>query len=470
MRKLFTLAVAVLASFSMMAANAVSMGEHSLLNAPAKPGASSKFQKLEDGLYLYRNSSFSYDGSKGIKTQSNNSGAVFHIDEAANITIFAKNNKDADQETLKAYVCTITEETFGEFVAGTDNKTTVTLNEVELGSVDIELTSKDETGATYEGLAEGYYFVYVKGAKSNNYFTKFSLEAAAPVTEPVAKVEIEGEKACYVGQKVTLSAKTDIRANAYKWAVDGKEQEGATSSSFEFTPEAAGTFNIICSAKNDNNSDWVASEAFAVVATVKEKVAQVTVDAVTVWDWTKAATVKEIKWGEATNPAKDKDTVVLANVDGFNNNAEFNSQALLFAGEYPVRDGKYCQGPFVAFKTSIDGFVKVEFSNTGGGDRPERYVAINGVVNKSVGSKTADKVVSEFIAVKAGEVKIQGSFEEYDPAKAQYLRIYKITFSTSATAIENTAAEVKAMKVVRDGQILIIRDGKTYTITGVQVQ
>ena len=39
-----------------------------------------------------------------------------------------------------------------------------------------------------------------------------------------------------------------------------------------------------------------------------------------------------------------------------------------------------------------------------------------------------------------------------------------------ATGIDNASADVKAVKVIRDGQVLIIRAGKTYTLQGVEVK
>ena len=48
--------------------------------------------------------------------------------------------------------------------------------------------------------------------------------------------------------------------------------------------------------------------------------------------------------------------------------------------------------------------------------------------------------------------------------------VYTVTVKSGATAVENTAVAAPAVKVIRDGQLLIIRDGKTYTAQGVQVQ
>ena len=47
---------------------------------------------------------------------------------------------------------------------------------------------------------------------------------------------------------------------------------------------------------------------------------------------------------------------------------------------------------------------------------------------------------------------------------------YTVTVKDGATEISNAEAYAPAQKVIRDGQLLIIRDGKTYTAQGVQVQ
>ncbi|MCI6323766.1 MAG: cadherin-like beta sandwich domain-containing protein [Bacteroidales bacterium] len=48
--------------------------------------------------------------------------------------------------------------------------------------------------------------------------------------------------------------------------------------------------------------------------------------------------------------------------------------------------------------------------------------------------------------------------------------VYTVTVKSGATAVENTAVAAPATKIIRDGQLLIIREGKTYTAQGVQVQ
>lgn len=60
-----------------------------------------------------------------------------------------------------------------------------------------------------------------------------------------------------------------------------------------------------------------------------------------------------------------------------------------------------------------------------------------------------------------------------NPSKAGsgvfYLRNVKITVQDE-TAIENTTVEAKAVKVIRDGQVMILRDGKAFNALGVEMK
>ena len=50
------------------------------------------------------------------------------------------------------------------------------------------------------------------------------------------------------------------------------------------------------------------------------------------------------------------------------------------------------------------------------------------------------------------------------------LRNVKIVTAGGATAVENVESQTKAVKVVRNGQILILRDGKTFNALGAEVK
>ena len=316
-----------------------------------------------------------------------------------------------------------------------------------------------------------YYLVFSTGDdyKMKGECAKLSV-ASTPVVDPVSKVTVAGEDACYLGQSVNLAATPDVKATAYKWSVNGVDQEGATSATFEFTAAAAGSFDIVCSAKNDLNADWVASDAHKVVVTEKILLPQVDVTGSIVWDWTKAGP-SELLLTDKTMPKKNEESV-LANVDGINNDENFKSQALVFKGEYAVRNGKLCQGYSLKFKTTVAGFVSVEYSNTGNRTKEDdrRFLTVNGV-KIGDGSMSSSTTTTEYnIAVEAGDVVLAGLLKKDD--SEQYLQFYRIEFSTEKvpTAIDNAQETVKATKVIRNGQLLIEKNGVLFNAQGTVVK
>lgn len=193
----------------------------------------------------------------------------------------------------------------------------------------------------------------------------------------------------------------------------------------------------------------------------------------TTWDWTKTG-LTVVEFSDATTPSR-KDTIVLANIDGIANNANFNSQALRARGQFMVRDSKYFQGDYISFNVENAGTVKVEFSNTGNRTNAAtetRYLYVNGAKTAAGSLRSDANVTSEEIAVPAGKVEITFMFPDETQGN-QYCRVYSITYRVKkdiGSAFDQTQVETKAVKVIRDGQLLIIREGKTYTAQGVQVQ
>ena len=298
-------------------------------------------------------------------------------------------------------------------------------------------------------------------------------EEIVPVTDPVTSVTVAGPTEGFVGQTYSFKATADADVDDWIWFVNDVAVDGAKAATFAFTPSAAATYSIKAGARNQYNTEdgWINSEAVSLV--ISEAVEQVSISANTVWDWTKAASVNEIKFDDTTSPKKNE-RALLAIVAGMNNNADFNSQALLFEGEYAVRDGKFCQGQLLQFKTTVAGYVSVEYSNTGNraeGEDLERILTVNGV-KVGDGSLRSDATVSEFnIPVEAGDVALSSVLKS-DESK-QYIRIYKVEFSTEKVipeGIKNIDASAKIVKVLRDGQLLIIRDGVMYNAQGAVVK
>ena len=193
----------------------------------------------------------------------------------------------------------------------------------------------------------------------------------------------------------------------------------------------------------------------------------------TTWDWTKASTTTEIKLTTDTKPTKN-DTILLANYEGITNDETFRSDALMVCGEYLQRDSKLFQGGYISFNAERKGFVTVNYSNTGG--NAARSLVVNGTKDAAVSSADSKTVkTSSKMSVNAGKVVIMFAETEDDTNATKYARVYSITYTVDksgdiGSAFDQTQVETKALKVLRDGQLLIIREGKTYTAQGVQVQ
>jgi len=446
MKKIFTLTIAVLASFSLMADDFVLSFDNSATDK--------KSWTTTDG------STFTVDPAHG--------GSAWTI---AGVTFF----KFSDDKT---YTITIPSDIVLEkvHVAGyTNGSSTAYFSKIAGQDVSDKKFPAKASGASSQTFNEfdvplsqtgGTVAFEVPDGDQIALFLTFSGTLPVP-TDPVSTVNISGSSSTYVNQKITLEATTDKRAESYKWAVNGTDQAGATSRSFDFTPTTAGTYNIVAYAKNSiNGENWIASTAH--VVTVSENLVQKEVTEATTWDWSKAGTGLA-DWTDGSNPRKNLDTVVMANVAGITNDATFNSQALRFAGQNPNKGG-YAIGGFIQFKTTVAGYIQVDFSDTGSsGTRDPRYLKVNGTTNKTVSSKNTTKVTSAYIAVDAGTVTIGGAYEDDSP---QYLRVYKILFGTGTipTAIENTEAEVKTVKTFENGQLIIIKNGIKYNATGAIVK
>lgn len=469
MKKIFTLAAAVLASFSLWADDAT------FTMATIFDGNSQSAETTEP-VAATISTTTSKSNAKDGKLGSD--GNYFQI---------VLTSETFSAASINGYINTTTIEgkNWG-FQFSTDGGET--WSEETLQANDGNKTAHDiAVDATIPDGANGFRVVRHAGTSTIVASITLTLAGApAPVTDPVASVTVAGPTEAFVGQKASYTATTDVKANAYKWFVNDAEQEGATSATFDFTPDAEGNYSIVCQAKNDNNADFVASAAIVLAASVKPVLEQVSISENTTWDWNYAASVNEIKLTDATSPAKNE-RCLLANLDGMNNDANFNSQALLFEGEYAMRiqsNLKLAQGQFLGFNTTVAGYLSVEYSNTGnrtagegeteGQESERRFITVNGnLVEGDAGSmKSNETVLVENIPVEAGDVEISALRPYSDnPTAIQYVRFYKIQFSTEpiATGINNAEEAVKAVKVIRNGQLFIEKNGVLYNAQGARL-
>ena len=496
MKKIFTLAAAVLASLSLWAADPT-------LEINTESQGTEDFVKAyeAEGITLSSTASFSSGAVQLGNTPSSYDQHYFEVLSATNaidsisFLISGNGSNKSIQAPLFGWEETATGNTADTYVLL--DAVTVSANSYaaaqwftyDLSSAGVKCARIYRSTKGISSVSPAYTgssTALGSGQTIKIYGIKVWLNGQAPVvsTDPVASVTVAGPTEAFVGQKASFSATTDVKANAYKWFVNDAEQEGATSAKFDFTPDAEGNYSIVCQAKNDNNADFVASEAIVLVATVKPVLAPVSISEATVWDFSKAASVREIKW---EGDAKDADPIVMANIDGFNNNDNFNSQALLFSGEYPIRDGKYCQGPLLKFNTTVAGYLTIEYSNTGnrsaaegeteGQEALRRFLAINGaLVDGDEGSmKSNNNTITNNIPVAAGDVEISARMpyrtDEKDVNAPEYIRIYKVQFTLEEipTGINNAEEAVKTVKVIRNGQLFIEKNGVLFNAQGARL-
>ncbi len=332
--------------------------------------------------------------------------------------------------------------------------------------------------------------VYIWG-DNNMYVYGITFEASAPVSDPwiaFSKEEVSLKVTPFVATaeaELTLKG-GNLTAGTYDLTLPTVTGLTITPTSVTVAEDGALNETITLSYTSDVNVE----AASAVLAlTISELTASTTinysanVDVLTqtvvtediTWNWANAGTA-DVVFTETSKPSKT-DTIVLANVDGIANDANFNSQALSVRGEYMFRKEFNCfQGDYISFNVEKAGTVQVVFSNTNKRDANKglgRVLHINGVpTNDSTLNVT--EVTSQPIAIPAGKVTITSKMPS-QPDAYQYLRIYSIIYTMDksgdiGSSLNQAQVEAKAVKVIRDGQLLIIRDGKTYTAQGVELR
>ena len=202
----------------------------------------------------------------------------------------------------------------------------------------------------------------------------------------------------------------------------------------------------------------------------------------TSWDFSKIARNTEsglhasngIKLTDTSDPSKNEEIVYANYAEGqlWTLSDGFDGTTMAFTGEYPTRDNNYCQAGILRFNTTIAGTIIVKFSDTGSSASAtavKRYLVVNGEQTEYWTSRENNgeepyaaqlDVVTEPIAVAAGDVTITGS---------SAIRVYTVTFTvggSTPTALDKAEVEQQVRKVIENGQLLILRDGKAYGVDG----
>ncbi len=255
MKKIFTLAAAVLASFSLSAETIFSFTVTSETTAKGTYTA-------EGGTAVCSGAAMSTGGSNEI-TIGTQTFYKFSSSTQWDFTL-ADGDKFAEGDVISITgACT------------TSNKTGkgVTLNSIAVtGDFPASTANTLTYTVTATDAINGQTTITLKRNDSDIKFGSISVsrEAVVPITDPVATVTIEGPTEAAVGYAAEYTATTDVKADAYQWFVDGVAQDGATKKTFEFTPAVKGaTYAIVCKARNANNAtdDWIASNTINVTGT-----------------------------------------------------------------------------------------------------------------------------------------------------------------------------------------------------------
>ena len=482
MKKIFTFALALMASVSLMAQDYATLFSTDFGSADWAGHdticAGATAEETINGIFFRSNNNSKYytiaDGA--LTFCDNNSGNNYFM------AIPVQNVNDS----VIVVIGTVSNGQRVNYLFRETNE--ISASSISMNSTAASINTEQSITIKYKMTGEGNEALVMLGRQGSGQKTVIksitisTIGEVVPVTDPVAQVTIAGPSECFVGQKATYTATTDVKATSYQWYIGSDAVEGATSAKFEFTPDAIGSYSISCNASNENNSDAASSNVITLTVTERPVLEQVIVTDHTTWDFSKAASVSQIKW---EGDQKDAAPVLLANVDGMNNDDNFNSQALLFSGEYPIRDGKYCQGPHLEFAINAPGLLTVEYSNTGnrsaaegeteGQEALRRFLTINGqLVPGDAGSmKSNVNTTTANIAVEPGNVVISGVMPYgADPTAAQYIRIYKVVYQRTGwpTAIENNETEVNAVKRIVNGQLVIEKNGVLYNAQGTIVK
>ena len=246
MKKIFTIAAALMASMSMMADvifsytltapgtdNAVYDavgGTAKCLKAMASSGSN---EITIDGQTFYKfNSSSAWDFTLAEGT--------FAAGDVVSITAACTNsNKNGKGVTLNGIALT------GDFPASTANTLVYTV----------------QAGDAIDGQAT----IQVKRNDSDIKFGTIVVERenVTPSTDPVESAEISGENACMVGNSVTLTC-TASNATDYQWYLNGTAIDGATAKTYVFSATAEGVYSFTCEASNQYNVSPAIAAAFEV--------------------------------------------------------------------------------------------------------------------------------------------------------------------------------------------------------------
>ncbi|MBQ6777434.1 MAG: InlB B-repeat-containing protein [Paludibacteraceae bacterium] len=285
--------------------------------------------------------------------------------------------------------------------------------------------------ATLTTTTEGTYYVVVTNVLAghqNTSVTSDEAELGYRVTNDATLMALS-----YGGTAITLEdgvytydvelakGTTDVPALAAT-ATMGGYANVTIDNATEFVSYAASSTVTV------KSEDQTVTKVYTVNFAVKHDLPQVDVTASTTWNWANAAETMQKILPETKNVEQ-----LMANIDDegkkLKNDAEFNSQALIFSGQEALTGNStrwYAKGGHIKFNVTVPGKVTVEFSDNGTNNR--RLKINNYLSTESSASETDVKTYAAY--VQPGEVTLMGVKND-GTGVDQYIRISKIEFTAA---------------------------------------
>lgn len=289
------------------------------------------------------------------------------------------------------------------------------------GATEETYSPSTATAGTY------YYFAQAVNTEGNALSAVQTIVVQEQVKEPTIT---PGSK--HFTSSVTMTASSETEDASFKYSIDGGVNwADLPNEGVEITETK--TVQVKATKTGYIDSD-VATATYTKYAPTE----LATISEATTWDFANLD-------GGVQYPADDRNTeFVYTDIEGVSvkDGKTFNTGALAFMGEYPLRSGKgAAQNGTLHFKTTVSGAITVTFSDTGNsGDNPKRYLNVNGVNSEYYTQRTGDgndKQSDKVVAVPAGDVTITGMGEDGTTPRA--IMVYKLVFTPDVPVVVTSA-------------------------------
>ncbi len=290
------------------------------------------------------------------------------------------------------------------------------------GATEETYSPSTETAGTY------YYYAQAVNTEGN----ALSAVQTIVVQEQVIKPTITpGSK--HFTSSVTMTASSKTEDASFKYSIDG----GANWT--DLPNEGVEITETKTVQVKATKTGYIDSDVATATYTKYTPTELATISEATTWDFANLD-------GGMQYPDDDLNTeFVYTDIEGVSvkEGKTFNTAALAFMGEYPLRSGKAAtQNGTLHFKTTVSGAITVTFSDTGnsGDNPPKRYLNVNGVNSEYYTQRTGDgnnKQSDKVVAVPAGDVTITGMDEDGTTPRA--IMVYKVVFTPDVPVVVTSA-------------------------------